>query len=180
MDIFPQHLNSNETTSVKDRHSLFYPRYFVQYQLVVFKVQRNCMKSVSKSKFALSWKKNERTRSLQMNATKGQLAFFSKQLLFKLKHVNSHYREIRFQNRLLTMITMVSKQPVLPGVKLHPGLSAVGDIVQSHIQCYRPNSSNKYYLHPDLSLTVSQWVYKKIIKFHCNFCDIITDIFINK
>lgn len=92
-----------------------------------------------------------------MNAARGQLASFSKQLLFELKHLNIHnYREMRFQNRLLTMITLASKQPVLLGFKLHPGLSGVGGTVQSHILCYRPNSANKYHLYPDLSLTIFQ------------------------
>lgn len=80
VDIFPQLLNSYETTSAKDRHSLFYPEYFVQYQLIAFKVQRNCMKSASEPRFAVSWKKSQRIRIVQMNAARGQLASFSKQL----------------------------------------------------------------------------------------------------
>lgn len=97
-----------ETTSVEDRHShsIFYPRYFIHNQLTC----------TSKLWFACGL-------HLQMNTARGQRAFFSKQLPFKLKHLNIHsYREMRFQNRLLTMITMVSKQPALLSFKLYPGV----------------------------------------------------------
>lgn len=92
-----------------------------------------------------------------MNAARGQLAFISKQLLFQLKHLNIHnYKRNEVPEQTSDNITVVSKQPLLLGFKLHPGLPGVGETVQSHIQCYRPNSANKYHLYPDPPLTISQ------------------------